>query len=114
MVSGQDAPGHEDELDDVQAENRFSRQRWVGHLGLFLAGQVVLAVVGQSWPLDAIQNGIPEGTPWWNWLFGNDRENSTLLKFWSRIWCFVFAIDTLYTWITITRTGSRSKASPTG
>lgn len=96
--------------ESTAAKNRRDIKRWAEHLGLLVIGQAALAIFGHSFPVDAVSNGIPPGVDWWNWLFGNAREHTTWLMNWSRIWCFVFLIDTVWTWAVVVRRRSKQAA----
>nr|WP_240687154.1 MFS transporter [Amycolatopsis suaedae] len=63
---------------------------WAVHVGLFAAGQVALYVAGHSWPVLALAGELT-GNQLWN-------SSGHWLTDVSRIWCFVFVIDTVWTW----------------
>ncbi|MGO1056621.1 MFS transporter [Crossiella sp. CA198] len=62
---------------------------WAGHAVIFLVAQVVLAVIGYSWPYEALFNGPHPAEWYWN-------SSGHLLLNIGRIWCAVFVIDTIY------------------
>lgn len=58
------------------------RQGWYKHLALFVFGQGMLFAIGESWPVAQLTGNAPE-------------ELSALMNA-SRIWCVVFAVDTIW------------------
>ncbi|HET6291889.1 MAG TPA: hypothetical protein VFG33_00905, partial [Kribbella sp.] len=93
--------------------NRRSLKRWTEHAALFLAVQLILALIDQSWPRDALEHGVRAGTTWWNWLLAINTDSPGPLKNATRIWCLVLLIDTLWTALLLaTRRRAPSKSSP--
>lgn len=82
---------------DRPSRHRAPVIRWAQHLALFVVGQAVLALIGESWPLDTLRYGVPDGITGWNWVLGNDRDTGGLLSNASRIWCLVLLADTAWT-----------------
>lgn len=64
---------------------------WSQHVVLFVVVQAVLAVLGYSWPVEAVLGGPHE--PSWLW---NDSGHWLLDA--GRIWCLVLVGDTIWTW----------------
>ncbi|MGW0517160.1 MFS transporter [Crossiella sp. NPDC003009] len=62
---------------------------WAGHAVIFVVAQVVLAIIGYSWPYEAIFNGPHPAEWWWN-------SSGHLLLNLGRIWCAVFVVDTVW------------------
>ena len=98
---------------DLRTRNRRSLKRWTEHAALFLAVQLILALIDQSWPRDALEHGVRAGTTWWNWLLAINTDSPGPLKNATRIWCLVLLIDTLWTALLLaTRRRAPSKSSP--
>ncbi|MBK1785421.1 MFS transporter [Prauserella cavernicola] len=90
------APPKEPERPEPEPEPEPERQgsdlrNWYAHVGAFVVGQLVLAVLGYSWPLEALFGEGHDGNWYWN-------SSGHLLLNVSRIWCFAFVIDTVWTW----------------
>lgn len=61
---------------------------WIGHLAIFVAAQVILLIAGQSWPAAFLASEVPESLTF-----------AAAPAMWiSRLWCVVFAIDTVWFW----------------
>jgi hypothetical protein len=58
--------------------------RWVAHAAVFVAGQVLLLIAGESWPAALLVGEVPDPLT----LFGDPAMCI------SRMWCSVFAVDT--------------------
>ncbi|USQ79735.1 hypothetical protein [Ornithinimicrobium faecis] len=62
---------------------------WFVHLAAFVLGQLILLVMGASWPVALLTQEVPDPLS-----FGSEPA------MWiSRAWCVVFAIDTAWSLI---------------
>ena len=61
---------------------------WSAHLAIFVVGQGLLLAAGGSWPAAFLYGSVPDSLT----LFSDPAM-------WiSRIWCIVFAVDTVWSW----------------
>jgi MFS transporter, DHA1 family, multidrug resistance protein len=61
---------------------------WSVHLAIFAVGQGLLFAAGQSWPIAFLAGEVPDALT----LF------SSPAMWVSRMWCIVFAVDTVWSW----------------
>ncbi|MDG4827828.1 hypothetical protein O7627_00750 [Solwaraspora sp. WMMD1047] len=79
------------------------RRRWLAHLALYLVAQVVLALLGHSWPYAALTGQLT----WEEIVTGNMGGGWPLQA--SRIWTFVIVADTIWSWARIARWSARAR-----
>lgn len=77
-VSASSEPAHSTPHDKA---TRYRRE-WYEHLALFVAGQTILLVIGESWPAALVSEGVPS-------------EPDGLMTA-SRVWTVVFLVDTVW------------------
>lgn len=63
-------------------------QGWFAHLVIFVTGQGLLFAVGQSWLAAYLAGAVPDQL----------TLSSDPAMWVSRIWCIVFAVDTIWSW----------------
>ncbi len=62
--------------------------RWLAHAATFVAGQGLLLIAGEFWPMAFLAVEVPDPLT----LFGDPA-------LWvSRMWCIVFVVDTVWSW----------------
>jgi DHA1 family multidrug resistance protein-like MFS transporter len=61
---------------------------WFAHLALFAVGQGLLLAAGASWPVAFLNGSVP----------GSLTLFSDPAMWISRVWCIVFAVDTVWSW----------------
>jgi DHA1 family multidrug resistance protein-like MFS transporter len=62
--------------------------RWLTHAAIFIVGQGLLLIAGESWPAAFLAGEVPDPLT----LFGDPAM-------WvSRMWCIVFVVDTAWSW----------------
>lgn len=74
---------------------------WVVHAAIYVAAQIVLAVLGLSWPLEAVGGG--PHPPEWYWNSSGDQVLDI-----GRIWTFAFVLDCSWTAVRVVRRWARS------
>lgn len=84
-------PEPEPESEAPKAEEKHPLRNWGIHAALFLLGQGVLAAFGYCWPVELLFGEAHDA----NWIWNSSGRWPMDV---SRIWCFVFVIDTAWTW----------------
>ncbi|QWF81728.1 MFS transporter [Amycolatopsis sp. CA-230715] len=91
VVEKEPEPEPEPESEAPKAEEKHPLRNWGIHAALFLLGQGVLAAFGYCWPVELLFGEAHDA----NWIWNSSGRWPMDV---SRIWCFVFVIDTAWTW----------------
>lgn len=72
---------------------REERRGWYGHVAIFIVGQAVFLLIGESWPAMAVTGELPPGALWTGrW----PEEEVSALALASRVWCIVLVVDGIW------------------
>lgn len=70
---------------------------WTTHLAVFAVAQLVFALTDNSWALAALRDAVPDDQP--------------VAMIVSKIWLFVFAGDTVWSWWSIAEDRKKAAAA---